>query len=54
MKDLNFNIYALAAPRTPSEYIALLDEALRMADELGEQIDRSTTFLDKHVIAAAE
>ncbi|ARV19160.1 hypothetical protein AEP_02233 [Curvibacter sp. AEP1-3] len=46
MKDLNFNIYALAAPSTPSEYMALLDEALRMANELNEQIDCQTTFLE--------
>lgn len=54
MKDLNFNIYAFAAPKTPSEYVAVLDEALRMADELGDQIDRDTVYLEKHATAIAE
>lgn len=35
MDELNFNIFALAAPSTPEEYSALLDEALRELDELG-------------------
>ena len=34
MSDLNFNIYAFAAHSTLAEYIDLLDEALRLADEL--------------------
>lgn len=38
MDDLKFNIYAFAAPSSKAEYSALLDEALRMMDELGEQI----------------
>lgn len=38
MNDLKFNIYAFAAPSSKSEYLALLDEALRVMDELGEQI----------------
>ena len=38
MNDLKFNIYAFAAPSSKAEYSALLDEALRMMDELGEQI----------------
>lgn len=38
MNDLNFNISAFAAPKTAAEYSALLDEALRLMDELGEQI----------------
>ena len=38
MNDLKFNIYAFAAPSNKDEYSALLDEALRLMDELGEQI----------------
>ena len=38
MDDLKFNIYAFAAPSSKAEYSALLDEALRLMDELGEQI----------------
>lgn len=54
MKDLNFNIYAFAAPKTPAEYAALLEEALRMADDLGEQIDRDTAYLEQHATTIAE
>jgi hypothetical protein len=39
MKALTFNIYAFARPNTQAEVLALLDEALRMADELGATID---------------
>lgn len=38
MSDLKFNIYAFASPSSKAEYSALLDEALRLMDELGEQI----------------
>lgn len=38
MSDLKFNIYAFAAPSSKAEYSALLDEALRLMDELGDQI----------------
>ena len=38
MADLKFNIYAFAAPSNKVEYLALLDEALRLMDELGEQV----------------
>lgn len=38
MNDLKFNIYAFAAPSSKAEYSALLDEALRLMDELGEQV----------------
>jgi hypothetical protein len=53
MKELNFNIYALAAPKTPTEYIAVLDEAIRMANDQAEQIAADDTFLEKHAIASA-
>lgn len=39
MNDLKFNIYAFMKPNTDEEYSNLLDEALRLADELEEQID---------------
>ena len=39
MNELKFNIYGFIAPRTRSEYIALLDEALRLADDLNDQLD---------------
>lgn len=38
MNDLKFNIFAFAAPSNKAEYSALLDEALRLLDELGDQI----------------
>jgi hypothetical protein len=38
--EMNFNIYGFAAPRSKAEYAALLDEALRIADELSDQITR--------------
>ena len=38
MNDLKFNIFAFAAPSSKAEYSALLDEAIRLMDELGEQI----------------
>lgn len=34
MPDFNFNPYAFSAPRNKDEYIALLDEAIRMGKEL--------------------
>lgn len=54
MKELNFNIYALAAPKTPTEYVAVLDEAIRMADEMASQIAKDDAFLKKYAIAIAD
>ena len=54
MKELNFNIYALAAPKSPTEYIAVLDEAIRMANDQSEQIAADDAFLEKHAIAIAD
>lgn len=34
MNDLKFNIYAMTKPQTQEEYSALLDEAIRMGEEL--------------------
>lgn len=39
MNELKLNIYGFIAPQTRSEYIALLDEALSLADDLNEQLD---------------
>lgn len=38
MKDLKFDIYAMVNPKTDEDYIALLEEAIRMADELNDQL----------------
>lgn len=54
MKDLNFNTQAFVNPKTPKEYMAVLDEALHMAEDLGIQIDRDTSFLTKNVTAISE
>jgi hypothetical protein len=48
MKDIKFNIYGYTAPQTRAEYIALLDEALRLADDLGEQLDCIGDLAAKH------
>lgn len=48
MKDMGFNIKAFIAPTTPAEYIALLDEALRMAGELNGMLDRDWKLLGQH------
>ena len=40
MEHLKFNIHAFVTPSTKAEYIALLDEAIRMAGELHDLIDR--------------
>jgi hypothetical protein len=36
MNELKFNICGFTAPQTRSEYIALLDEAINLADDLNE------------------
>lgn len=48
MNDLKFNIYAFSAPKTRAEYSALLDEALRLMDELGEQVTCLEQAVKKH------
>lgn len=48
MSELTFNIYAMAAPSTKAEYIALLDEALQIADTLSEEIDAMHSHIVKH------
>jgi hypothetical protein len=46
--DLGFNPYAFVRPQTPEEYSALLDEALRMAEELEEMIDEMEKSLARN------
>lgn len=43
---MNFNLYALASPSTQEDFIALLDEALRMVDELTEMTLESTRLME--------
>lgn len=38
MNDLKFDIYALVNPKTNEDYIALLEEAICMVDELNNQL----------------
>lgn len=45
VSDLNFNIYAFVKPTTRAEYSALLDEALRMGEELEQMIDDMGAWL---------
>ena len=40
MDDLKFDIYALVKPKTKEDYIALLDEALLILDDLNDLIDQ--------------
>lgn len=51
--DLNFNLKALSAPSTMQEYSALLDEALRMVDELTEMTMESTRLMEAAAAQAA-
>jgi hypothetical protein len=46
MKDLNFNIYGLTKPTTRAEYMALLQEAHRLAAELHSQLDGFDQILE--------
>lgn len=47
MTCLRFNIYAMAEPTNRGEYIALLEEATRMADDLIEQSKALTAQLER-------
>ncbi len=47
MTDLNFNITARLAPTNRTEYIALLDEALRLLDELNDDLTADTANMEK-------
>lgn len=39
MNTINLNISNFIAPKSKTEYIQLLDEAIRTADELNDQLD---------------
>lgn len=54
MDELNFNIRAFIAPTNRTEFIALLDEALRMADELDAMISRDQLILESICVPAAQ
>ena len=45
VNDLNFNIHAFTHPSTGAEYSALLDEAIRMGEELEAMIDHNSAWL---------
>jgi hypothetical protein len=45
VSDLKFNIYAFVKPTTRQEYSALLDEAVRMAEELEQMVDNMSAWL---------
>ena len=48
MNELNFNIYGFARPTTAAEFSALLDEAIRMGDELEAMIDSMSATLKQN------
>ena len=54
MSELKFNINAMAAPSTPAEWLALLQEAQAEADNLGEHIDASTALMEAAKIGGAK
>ena len=39
MEHIKFNVHAFVAPSTKAEYMSLLDEAIRMANDLHDLID---------------
>ena len=45
MKDLKFNIHGFTKPSNGAEYSALLDEAIRMGEELEDMIDTMSAML---------
>lgn len=46
MEDLKFNIYAFVKPSNKEELTALLEEALRMAEDLEEMVDNMGKWLE--------
>jgi len=40
MNDLKFNLTAIIEPTCKEEYLLVLNEALRLLDELNEQLDK--------------
>ncbi len=51
--EFNFNTDAMIAPSTEQELIALLDEALRLVDELTVMTFESTKRMEEAAIATA-
>jgi hypothetical protein len=39
MMDLGFDIYAMVKPKTKADYIALLEEALSLIQQVNEHLD---------------
>jgi hypothetical protein len=46
MNELNFNINGFARPTTRAEISALLDEALRLADELNSHLSSMEAIME--------
>ena len=51
MNELKFNIYGFTNPQTRAEYISLLDETLRMADDLAQQLHTITALAAENSVA---
>lgn len=51
MNELKFNIYGFARPTTKAEVSALLDEAIRVGDEIEAQIDAMSAQLKANAAA---
>lgn len=51
MNEMNFNPYGFIAPKTKQEYIALLDEAIRMGKELNAMWDEAFDLTQKQATA---
>lgn len=45
MTTMTSSRFSLLAPTSKTEYILLLDEAIRLADEVNKQIDAISDFL---------
>lgn len=45
MNELNFNLYAYSRPQNEREFLALLDEAIRMGEELHAMLDHASALL---------
>ena len=41
-----FNPYAMLRPTTKQEYLALVDEAILLVDDLHEMLDATTKYLE--------
>jgi hypothetical protein len=52
MTYINFNTLGLARPSTQAETLSLLDEALRLADELDSQIECMAVALAEQAVEA--